>query len=413
MNGESQNFMDQQAAQTAAPASQPTANQTTELAPAQSTPSQPSDEFAELKRLAGAGAERMGRNMVDAPQGNDGDGAETEPPMSLPAGLVNNNYATAPQSQPQQAQQPQQATQGENNQNQANQDGNAEGNQQTKGSDEAERQARETSKIVLKNAQGQEMAFDNDQLIQVLQGFQHYQSQIDHIQTDFNQKYQALEQERQQIFAEKSRIDSLMQSEKGFILEALESNPDFAEKVADLISEQPDLLTGYQNRKVDTVANQGNEKIAELEQKFNSFLQQQQQAQAQQQQAQQQAFIDQTVNTVQSNVAQLNQRYQVPEKTIEALTAQAVLEVQGGRLSFEPRTITNWFENQMKAISQDLSNIKNQVRGEYLSQKQSAPPPPPTGGGAPNPVNTAEMSPRDRVRMIAGQLASLQNGTIR
>lgn len=391
-------------------------------APTQSAPASPppaSDGFSELRRLAAVGAERMGRAIVDNVQGPEGsDGHSLEPEMTLPAGLVNNQFAQQPVQQPvqQQSAQQMQANQPQTQQVATDQPQTqqAEGEQAgADGQDHAEKQALETAKVVLRNAQGQEMAFDNDQLINMIRGYHHYETQIANIQNTYNQQFQQLEATRQQILSEQARIDSLMKSEKGFVLQALETNPEFAEKVANLISENPDLLSGYQNRKVDAVTNQGNEKVAELEQKFNQFLQQQQQAQLQVQQAQQQAYINQTVNTVQANVAQLNQQYQIPPKTIDALAAQAVLEVQTGRLPFDAKAVTGWFENQLKAISLDLAQIKNQVKGQYLQQKQSAPPPPPTGGGAPTPINTAEMSPRERTRFIANQLSQMSNGSIR
>jgi len=419
MNGENFN-MTTQGQQASAPTSAaPAANS----APPSQAPSQApaNDEFSELRRLASADAERMGRTIVDNTQGVEGGSGQSEPEMTLPAGLVNNQFANQQPANPavqQQVAQPAQAPQQQQPQatSQPNQQTHppTDGQQPaTEKSDAAEQQAREISKIVLKNASGQPMEFENDQLLGILQGYQYYQNNLQAIQNDFNQKYQQVETVRQQVLVDQARIDSLMKSEKGFILEALESNPEFSNKVAELISQHPELLTGYQNRKVDAVSQQGGQKIQEVEQKLNQLLQQQQESQQQAQQARQQAFVDQTVNTVRSNVAQLNQQYQVPQKTIDALTAQAVLEVQSNRLPFNPQAITGWFEFQMKAIAADLANIKNQVKSEYLTQKQSAPPPPPTGGGAPSPVNMAEMTPRDRVRMIAGQLAQMNNGSLR
>jgi hypothetical protein len=372
------------------------------------------DGFGELRKFAAAGAERMGRAMTDSVQGPEGVGEQqSEPELTLPAGLVNNQFANQQAQQAQQVAQTQQNPQVQATQTQQQQEGAETQQPGTEAQDTAEQQAREISKIVLHNAQGQPMEFEHDQLVNILQGYHHYQSNIQNIQNDFNQRYQQLEGVRQQVLADQARIDSLLKSEKGFILEALESNQEFADKVADLISEHPELFQNYQSRKVDTVANQGNQKITELEQQIQQLRQQQQQQQLEQQQRQQQTYINNTVDTVKANVARLNQQFQVPAKTIDALTAQAVLEVQTGRLPFNAQTVTSWFENQLRAISQDLASIKNQVRGEYINQKQSAPPPPPTGGGAPTPINTAEMTPRERTRFVANQLSQMGNGSLR
>jgi len=378
-------------------------------------PSSANDEFADLRRFAAAGAERMARTGVnDSVQGTSDSGAPDPNgnDLTLPAGLVDNAAARATQVvQPQVQQQTQQQAQNQQAQpqNQQQQQNQQPDQQQQPPVDQAEQQARELSKVVLRNAQGQTMEFDNDQLLSMLQGFHHYNSQIQNIQQEYNQRYQSLESVRQQIEADQARIDSLMKSEKGFILEALESNQAFADKVAALLSEQPELLAGYQNRKVDAVQTQGADRIAQLEQQVQSFLQAQQQQAIQSEQAQRQHFYNNTVNTVQQNVAEINKQYNLPPKTIESLTAQAVLEVQAGKLQFEPQAITNYFKQQMHALSLDLGTIKDQVRSEYLSQKQQAAPPPPTGGGTPSVVNQTPTTPAERVRMVASLLQSATN----
>lgn len=416
MNGRDGNANLNQAPQSA-PQTAPAVNPM----PAQSAPMPTSanDEFADLRRFAAAGAERMARTGVnDSVQGTSDSGAPDPNgnDLTLPAGLVDNAAARATQVvQPQvqqQAQQPaNQQAQPQNQQqqqpNQPAQDGQQQ--QQQPPVDQAEQQARELSKVVLRNAQGQAMEFDNDQLVSMLQGFHHYNNQIQNIQQDYNQRYQNLESVRQQIEAKQAHIDSLMKSEKGFILEALESNQAFADKVAALLSEQPDLLAGYQNRKVDAVQTQGADKIAQLEQQFQNFLQAQQQQAIQAEQAQRQNYFNNTVDIVRQNVAEINKQYNLPPKTIENLTAQAVLELQAGNLQLEPKAITNYFKQQMHALSLDIGTIKDQVRSEYLSQKQQAAPPPPTGGGTPSVVNQTPTTAAERIRMVAGLLQSATN----
>lgn len=421
MNGQDGNANLNQAPQSA-PQTAPAVNQM----PAQSAPmpSSANDEFADLRRFAAAGAERMARTGVNDNVQGTADSGTPDPngnDLTLPAGLVDNAAARAvqvvqPQVQQQAQQQlqqqptnPQTQNQQAQPQNQQQQQNQQPNQQQQPPVDQAEQQARELSKVVLRNAQGQTMEFDNDQLLSMLQGFHHYNSQIQNIQQDYNQRYQSLESVRQQIEAKQAHIDSLMKSEKGFILEALESNQPFADKVAALLSEQPELLATYQNRKVDAVQNQGSDRIAQLEQQVQNFLQAQQQQAAQAEQVQRQNFYNNTVNTVQQNVAEINKQYNLPPKTIESLTAQAVLEVQAGNLKFEPQAITNYFKQQMHALSLDLGTIKDQVRSEYLSLKQQAAPPPPTGGGTPSVVNQTPTTPAERVRMVANLLQSATN----
>jgi hypothetical protein len=418
MNGEnvtqSQAPMQQAGTPTqAAPATNPMPAQTSPM------PSSAGDEFADLRRLSAAGAERMARSGVsESSQGNadsgspDGSGND----ISLPIGLVDNTAANAsqplaPTTQPVQQNQATQQNQ-PNQQQQQQQQQNAQPNQPQ--ADQAEQQARDLSKVVLRNAQGQEMSFDNDQLLGMLQGYQHYNSQIQNIQQDFNQKYQGLESRRQEVEARAAQIDALMNSEKGFLLEALETNPQFAEKVAALLNDQPDLLTTYQNRKIENGQAQNQDRVAQLEQQLSNFIQQQQQQAVQAEQAraqaQQKVFYDQTVQSVQSNVAELNKQFNLPARTLDALTAQAVLEVQAGKLPFDSRALSGWFGQQMQAIAQDFGAIKQQVTTQYLNQKQQAAPPPPTGGGTPAITNNTPTTPGDRVRMVTQLLQRSTNG---
>ncbi len=415
MNGENgtMNSAPQQASQ---PVQQASVNQM----PAQTSsyPTSAGDDFAELKRLSAAGAERMARSGVNDNIQNSNTESEGNTDLSLPTGLVNNAAATASinATQQQQGQQTQQPL------NQQNADQSQTQSQQQASRDDAEQQARDViSKITLRNAQGQTMDFENDTLVQIVQGFQHYNNQIQDIQQDYNQKYQNLEARRQELEANQSRIDSLMKSEKGFILEALESNPEFAEKIANLLSEQPDLLLAYQDRMVNTVKDQSSDEITKLKQQMNDFLQAQQQHQLQQQQQQQQtqlaqqqarqkAYYDNTVQTVQSKVAEFNKQFNLPARTLDALTAQAVLEVQSDRLQFEPQAISNWFGQQMQAIAMDFNNIKNQARSEYLTGKQQAAPPPPTGGGTPSVTNNTPPTAQERMRLVTQRLQELSNG---
>lgn len=420
MNGQDGNANLNQAPQSA-PQTAPAVNPM----PAQSAPmpSSANDEFADLRRFAAAGAERMARTGVnDSVQGTNDSGAPDPNgnDLTLPAGLVDNAAARATQViQPQvqqQVQQPanqqsqnQQAQPQNQQQQQPNQPAQDNQQQQQPPVDQAEQQARELSKVVLRNAQGQTMEFDNDQLVSMLQGYHHYNNQIQNIQQDFNQRYQSLESVRQQVEAKQAHIDSLLKSEKGFILEALENNQAFADEVTALLSKQPELLAGYQNRKVDAVQTQGADRIAQLEQQVQNFLQAQQQQAVQAEQTQRQNYFNNTVDIVRQNVAEINKQYNLPPKTIESLTAQAVLELQAGNLQLEPKAITNYFKQQMHALSLDIGTIKDQVRSEYLSQKQQAAPPPPTGGGTPSVVNQTPTTAAERIRMVAGLLQSASN----
>lgn len=424
-NGQAQQ-VNQIATQSAPPAPQvqPT-QQPNNVAPqtpaVQVQPAPQTDPFAaELNRLASNGAKRLLGKSLPWAQGSSGEEVLVgQGGAPLPAGLVNNSMA-AP-SVTEVIQNAGQAALDKNNPEQApqtpavqNPGENDQLENKGNGIDTPEAKA---ARIAIRNEAGQTMEFDNDQLLNMVRGFNHYNTQIGQIQEDLNSKYAGLEAKQAEIEARAAEIERIkaeneafMNSDKGFILQALEQSPEFSEAVAGLLEENPELFQGFQNKKIENIQSQALSKTQEMNQKLEAFLKQQEEEKAEAEKrrqdqaiAEQQAFVNNTIATVQNNVAQLNGQYNLPPDIIDLMTSKAIQEVKAGNLNFDVQSITGYFDQTMRNTAAHFGNIQQQVKTDYLNQKNNVAPAPPQGG-APAVANNSPTNSRDRVRLVTSLL---------